>query len=285
MYRYHRTLFVVRGENKMNKFQRFHRAMKMELREHKSSFLVYLILRILIIVVLCVQIHERNFESVFLTVLTLLMLLIPSFVQVTFRIELPTVLECIILLFIFSAQILGEINGFYVKIPFWDTMLHTLNGFLAAAIGFSLVDILNKSEKLVFTLSPFFTVMVAFCFSMTIGVVWEIFEFGMDQIGGFDMQKDTVVQWISSVHLDPTGGNTPTALRGILEVYVNGTPLQLGGYLDIGLYDTMYDLIVNLIGAFVFSTFAYIYLKKKENEKLMGRFIMRRKKKEEDYLQ
>ena len=285
MYRYHRTLIVVRGENKMNKFQRFHRAMKMELREHKSSFLVYLILRILIIVVLCVQIHERNFESVFLTVLTLLMLLIPSFVQVTFRIELPTVLECIILLFIFSAQILGEINGFYVKIPFWDTMLHTLNGFLAAAIGFSLVDILNKSEKLVFTLSPFFTVMVAFCFSMTIGVVWEIFEFGMDQIGGFDMQKDTVVQWISSVHLDPTGGNTPTALRGILEVYVNGTPLQLGGYLDIGLYDTMYDLIVNLIGAFVFSTFAYIYLKKKENEKLMGRFIMRRKKKEEDYLQ
>ena len=269
----------------MKKLKQFYKAMQMELREHKSSFLVYFILRVLVIVVLCVQIHERNFESVFLSVLTLLMLLIPSFVQVTFRIELPTVLESIILLFIFAAQILGEINGFYVKIPFWDTMLHTLNGFLAAAIGFSLVDILNKSEKLVFTLSPFFAVMVAFCFSMTIGVVWEIFEFGMDQVGGFDMQKDTVVQWISSVHLDPTGGNTPTALRGILEVYVNGTPLQLGGYLDIGLYDTMYDLIVNLIGAFVFSTFAYIYLKKKENEKLMGRFIMRRKKKEEDYLQ
>lgn len=269
----------------MKKLKQFYKAMQMELREHKSSFLVYFILRVLVIVVLCVQIHERNFESVFLSVLTLLMLLIPSFVQVTFRIELPTVLESIILLFIFAAQILGEINGFYVKIPFWDTMLHTLNGFLAAAIGFSLVDILNKSEKLVFTLSPFFAVMVAFCFSMTIGVVWEIFEFGMDQVGGFDMQKDTVVQWISSVHLDPTGGNTPTALRQISEVYVNGVPLQLGGYLDIGLYDTMYDLIVNLIGAFVFSTFAYIYLKKKENEKLMGRFIMRRKKKEEDYLQ
>lgn len=269
----------------MRKLKQFNKAIQMELREHKSSFMVYLILRVLVIVVLCVQIHERNFESIFLSVLTLLMLLIPSFVQVTFRIELPTVLESIILLFIFAAQILGEINGFYVKIPFWDTMLHTLNGFLAAAIGFSLVDILNKSEKLVFNLSPFFAVMVAFCFSMTIGVVWEIFEFGMDQIGGFDMQKDTVVQWISSVHLDPTGGNTPTALRGILEVYVNGAPLQLGGYLDIGLYDTMYDLIVNLIGAFAFSTFAYIYLKKKENEKLMGRFIMRRKKKEEDYLQ
>lgn len=239
----------------MRKLKHFYKALQMELREHRSSFMVYLILRILVIVVLCVQIHERNFESVFLSILTLLMLLIPSFVQVTFRIELPTILESIILLFIF-----------------------------AAAIGFSLVDILNKSEKLVFNLSPFFAVMVAFCFSMTIGVVWEIFEFGMDQIGGFDMQKDTVVQWISSVHLDPTGGNTPTALRGISEVYVNGAPLQLGGYLDIGLYDTMYDLIVNLIGAFVFSIFAYIYLKKKENEKLMGRFIMRRKRKEEDYL-
>ena len=222
----------------MNRMKRLNKAMKMELREHRSSFLVYMILRVLVVVVLCVQIYERNFESVFLSVLTLLLLLIPSLVQVTFRIELPTVMEIIVLLFIFAAQILGEINGFYVIFPFWDTLLHTLNGFLAAAIGFSLVDILNKNEKLIFHLSAFFAVMVAFCFSMTIGVVWEIFEFGMDQICGFDMQKDTVVQWISSVHLDPTGGNTPTAIRNISEVYVNNEALDLGGYLDLGLYDT-----------------------------------------------
>ena len=102
------------------------------------------------------QIYERNFESVFLSALTLLLLLIPSLVQVTFRIELPTVMEIIVLLFIFAAQILGEINGFYVIFPFWDTLLHTLNGFLAASIGFSLVDILNKNEKLIFHLYLFF---------------------------------------------------------------------------------------------------------------------------------
>lgn len=269
----------------MNRVRRIGRAMKKELREHKSSFCVYMVLRVLVIAVLCFQIYDKNLESAFLSVLTLLLLFIPSFVQVTFRIELPTVLEIMVLLFIFAAQILGEISGFYVIFPFWDTMLHTLNGFLAAAIGFSLVDILNKSEKLVFNLSPFFAVMVAFCFSMTIGAVWEIFEFTMDQIAGFDMQKDTVVQWISSVDLDPTGGNTPTGIYDISEVYINGTALGLGGYLDIGLYDTMYDLIVNFIGAAVFSVIAYIYLRNQERFTWLGKLIMRRKKKEEDYLE
>lgn len=262
----------------MKRLKNLWKAMRMELREHRSSFIVYMVLRILVIVVVCIQIHERNLESVFLGVLTLLLLLIPSFVQVTFKIELPTVLESIVLLFIFAAQILGEINGFYVIFPFWDTMLHTLNGFLAAAIGFSLVDLLNKNEKLIFNLSPFFAVMVAFCFSMTIGVVWEIFEFGMDQMGGFDMQKDTVVHYISSVHLDPTGGNTPTAIRDISEVYINNEPLGVGGYLDIGLYDTMYDLIVNFVGAAVFSVAAYIYLKNQDRVKWIGKLIVQRKK-------
>lgn len=100
----------------------------------------------------------------------------------------------------------GEISEFYLLFPFWDTVLHTINGFLAAAIGFSLVDLLNRSEKAVFSLSPLFMAIVAFCFSMTIGVVWEFFEFGMDQIGGLDMQKDTVIHTIRSVTLDPAEG-------------------------------------------------------------------------------
>lgn len=269
----------------MSRIKGLGRAIRMEIKEHKSSFILYMVLRVLVIVAICIQAYEGNFESMFLGILTLILLVVPSFVQVTFKIEIPTLLECIVLLFIFAAEILGEINGFYVIFPFWDTMLHTMNGFLAAAIGFSLVDILNKNEKLIFDLSPFFAVLVAFCFSMTIGVVWEIFEFVMDQIGGFDMQKDTVVQRISSVNLDPTGGNTPIAIRNITDVSVNGESLGLGGYLDIGLYDTMYDLIVNFIGAAVFSVTAYIYLKTKEKGKWIGKLIVRRKKKEEDFLQ
>ena len=99
------------------------------------------------------------------------------------------------------------------------------------------------------------------------------------------MQKDTVVRWISSVHLDPTGGNTPTAIHNISEVYVNNEALGVGGYLDIGLYDTMLDLIVNFIGAIVFSISAYLYLTSKGKGKIIGKLMMRRKKKEEDYLQ
>ena len=96
------------------------------------------------------------------------------------------------LLFIFSAEILGEISSFYVLFPFWDTTLHTLNGFLAAAIGFSLVDLLNRSDRVKFDLSPLFLSITAFCFSMTIGVLWEFFEFAMDQFFALDMQKDTI---------------------------------------------------------------------------------------------
>lgn len=269
---------------KKSRFKNLWKAIDMELREHKSSFMVYFFLRIWVTVVLIRQIFNGNYESVFLCVLTLLLMLIPSLIQVTFKVELPTTLEIIVLLFIFAAEILGEINEFYIIIPFWDVILHTLNGFLAAAIGFSLVDLLNRHEKLAFKLSPLFMAIVSFCFSMTIGVVWEFFEFGMDQIFGFDMQKDTIVNAISSVMLDPEGRNVPTHIENIKDVVINGKNLGLGGYLDIGLIDTMGDLLVNFIGAAVFSVVGYFYVKSKGKSSIAGRFILRRKKKDRDFL-
>lgn len=260
------------------------KAMYMELREHKSSFVVYFVLRLLVIVMMVLQLLNRNYENVFLCALTLLLLVIPSFVQVTFKVELPTTLEIIILLFIFAAEILGEISEFYLMFPFWDTVLHTMNGFLAAAIGFSLVDLLNRSERTVFNLSPLFTAIVAFCFSMTIGVLWEFFEFGMDLIGGYDMQKDTVIHMIRSVTLDPAGRNVPYVLDGITETAVNGKELGLDGYLDIGLIDTMEDLIVNFIGAFLFSVIGFFYVKNRGKGGLVGRFVPRRKRADRDFL-
>ena len=259
-------------------------ALYMELREHRSSFIVYFTLRILVIVMLVLQLLNRNYENVFFCGLTLLLLVMPSLVQVTFKVELPTTLEIFILVFIFAAEILGEISEFYLVFPFWDTVLHTINGFLAAAIGFSMVDLLNRSEKIVFNLSPLFTAIVAFCFSMTIGVIWEFFEFGMDQLAGFDMQKDTVIHVIRSVTLDPAGHNVPYEISGITETVVNGQELGLGGYLDIGLIDTMQDLIVNFIGAFVFSVIGFFYVKNRGKGKLAGRFIPRRKAKDRDFL-
>lgn len=260
------------------------KALRMELREHKSSFIVYMTLRALVILVMILQILNRNFENVFLCALTLVLLIMPSLIQINLKIELPTALEIIMLLFIFAAEILGEIQAYYEKIPMWDTVLHTLNGFLMAAIGFALVDILNRNKKISFQLSPAFLAIVAFCFSMTIGVIWEFFEFGMDQIFHLDMQKDTIVNTIYSVMLDPAGGNHVVGVTGIRDVAVNGESLGLGGYLDIGLLDTMEDLLVNFIGAMVFSIIGYFYVKNRGKGKFARRFIPRLKTKDADFL-
>ena len=260
------------------------KALRMELREHKSSFIVYMTLRVLVILVMILQILNRNFENVFLCALTLVLLIMPSLIQINLKIELPTALEIIMLLFIFAAEILGEIQAYYEKIPMWDTVLHTLNGFLMAAIGFALVDILNRNKKISFQLSPAFLAVVAFCFSMTIGVIWEFFEFGMDQIFHLDMQKDTIVNTIYSVMLDPAGGNHVVGVTGIRDVAVNGESLGLGGYLDIGLLDTMEDLLVNFIGATVFSIIGYFYVKNRGKGKFARRFIPRLKTKDADFL-
>lgn len=260
------------------------RALHMELREHKSSFLVYVTLRLLVILMMILQIFNRNYENVFLCVLTLVLLLIPSLIQINLKIELPTAMEITILVFIFAAEILGEIQSYYIKFPFWDTVLHTINGFLMAAIGFALVDILNRSKKFSIQLSPVFLAIVAFCFSMTIGVIWEFFEYGMDQFFGLDMQKDTVIQGFSSVLLDPTKSNIPVPVQDITEVLVNGRDLGLGGYLDIGLIDTMNDLFVNFVGAVLFSIIGYFYVKSRGKGKFARRFIPRLKSRDADFL-
>ena len=264
----------------------FKRAMDKELREHKSSFIVFYILRALVIVSLVRQIILDNYEGAFFCILTIVLLYVPSWVQVRLRIELPPPLEITILCFIFAAEILGEVNAFYVNVPHWDTMLHTINGFLAAAVGFSLVLLLNDNEKLTFDLSPFFLAMVAFCFSMTIGVLWEFFEFSMDYFFGFDMQKDTVVHSIHSVLLDPTRTNTVVTIPNIQDVDINGQSLGVGGYVDIGIIDTMKDLFVNFIGAVVFSITGFFYAKSKGRRRTPAQgFVPSKKTQEQDYLE
>ena len=249
------------------------------LRAKKGAVVtVYVALRLMVIAVLVAQVFKRNFENVFLCGLTLLLLLVPTFVERKIHVDLPDTLEIIIMLFIFAAEILGEIQAYYITFPYWDTMLHTINGFLCAAIGFALVDILNRSERFSIQLSPLFLAITAFCFSMTIGVLWEFFECAMDQFFLLDMQKDTVVTAISSVMLDPAGGNHPTAIRNITDVIVvtaDGTQhaLGLGGYLDIGILDTMKDLFVNFIGAVVFSVIGYFYVKSRGKGRFARRFI------------
>lgn len=243
----------------------------------RSSLVVYTILRILVIICMIMQIIRGNFENAMLCIFSLLLLTLPYFIQKGFKITLPNTLEIIILLFIFSSEILGEIQNFYGIFPFWDTMLHTINGFLAAAVGFSLIHLLNKkSNKL--KLSPIYLSLVAFCFSMTIGVLWEFFEFGVDNLMNKDMQKDRIVDNISSVKIDPENNDNIITVKDIDHVIMydkdNNELLKIeGGVLDIGLKDTMKDLIVNFIGAVVFSIFGYFYLITNGKHKFITNFV------------
>lgn len=263
----------------------FRQALRRELREHKSSFLVFSVLRVLIVVALVRQLMRGGYESAFFCLLALALLYLPSVLQVKLRVELPPPLEITILCFIFAAEILGEVNAFYVVVPNWDTMLHTLNGFLAAAVGLSIVILLNDNDKIVFQLSPFFLALLAFCFSMTIGVLWEFFEFFMDAFFGTDMQKDTIIHTIHSVTLDPTHSNQVVTIHNIQDTAVNGSSLGLNGYLDIGIIDTMKDLFVNFLGALVFSVCGYFYARSQGKKKSPAlNFVPTRKTPEQDYL-
>ena len=234
---------------------------------------VYWILRLIVIGVMVMTIIHKNYESTFVCVLVLILFMLPRFVERNFRIELPSTLEIIILVFIFAAEILGELKSYFITYPHWDSMLHTTTGFISAAFGFAMVDLLNRNKPQHFKLSPVFLALVAFCFSMTVGVLWEFFEFGMDRLFHMDMQKDTVVQSITSVMLDPTNSNIPVTIDDITSVAVNGRDLGFDGYLDIGLYDTMADLFVNFIGAVVFSTIGYFYIKHRGRGKIARAFI------------
>ena len=247
--------------------------LKAVIKRQPAVFTVYMVLRLIVLATLVSSILRGEYESAFICLLVLALFMLPFFIQQNFGIELPSTLEIIILLFIFAAEILGELKCYFITFSHWDSMLHTTTGFLCAATGFALIDILNRNSRIKFQLSPIYVALTAFCFSMTVGVLWEFFEFGMDRLFLMDMQKDTVVQSITSVMLDPTNSNVPVTIDGITSVAVNGQELGFDGYLDIGLYDTMEDLFVNFVGAVVFSTIGYFYIKHRGQGKLAKAFI------------
>lgn len=251
-------------------------------KEEPAAFWTYVVLRFIVILILIRCILRGDIESVFVCVLVLVIYLLPQFVENKLNIDIPTALEVIIFVFVFAAEILGELQSYFIKYSNWDTILHTSSGFLCAAVGFSLVDLLNRSDNVKVQLSPGYLAITAFCFSMTIGILWEFIELSADKLFLLDMQKDTIVNQISSVSLDPTNSNIPITVKDIQDVIlVTGSgevPLGLGGFLDIGLYDTMEDLFVNFIGAVVFSVVAFFECKS-EKRPLTTALTLKRKKK------
>lgn len=276
---YHNNVIVLRtcfkdGEKYMSKFSKMmHKKYK---ETKKSSIIIYFVLRSLVILCATLETIKGNYWNTFLCLLSLFLFTIPTLIKEKFKIEIPNALEGIIYIFIFASEILGEINNFYGIIPHWDTLLHTLNGFLCAGIGFSLIDLLNSNSKKI-NLSPVYVAIVAFCFSMTIGVLWEFLEYSADQIVQTDAQRDTIITSISSKKLDDNNEEKPVVIKDIVATEIktaDGKVYEIdGGYLDVGINDTMKDLFVNLIGAVVFSVYGYIYVKKRDEKSFVSNFV------------
>ena len=248
-------------------------SLRWQWKNNRAAFVTWLLLRLLVLAAMIYSAVQGEYENVFICILVLFLFLLPSLLQKGLGIAFPSGFQILILVHIFACEILGELACYYVRFPHWDTVTHTVWGFLCAAIGYSLVDILNREDSTHFHLSPAFLAIVAFCFSMTIGVLWEFFEFSMDRLLGMDMQKDTVITSFTSVMLDPTQSNIPILLDNITDVAVNGESLGLGGYLDIGLFDTMEDLFVNLIGALTFALIGFFRFRRENARKIAEQFI------------
>lgn len=195
---------------------------------HLNDFISWFV-RVLLIFAIVRDIFIKDYDGIFIVVLTLVLTFYPNILERRFRVYLPSFIQVIITLFIFAAQYLGEIRNFYERFWWWDIMLHTTSGFILGIIGFMFVYLLNKNYDTNVTLSPIFIALFAFCFAVMIGVLWEVYEFSMDRLVGFNMQK-----------------------------------FREAG--QDGLVDTMLDLIVDSIGAFVVSVLGYLNIK--ENKQL-----------------
>lgn len=257
---------------------------KKKLKKAKKTLITYFVLRVLVIVCMVAQSMNGNWENVLLCVLTLLLFTIPTIFSETLNITLPSTLETIVYIFIFAAEILGEVQSFYTHVIYWDSILHTINGFICAAIGFSLIDLLNTNDNIHVNLSPIFVSIVAICFSMTIGVIWEFFEYSVDKLLLKDMQKDTIVKTISSVALDEKKENNPIVVDNIEKtiIYTKDKEVVIeGGYLDLGINDTMKDLFVNFLGAITYSLIGFLYIKNRDKYRFAEEFMLKRRKIEE----
>ena len=210
---------------------------------------------------LCFGFFINDHRMVFISVLTIFLFLLCLFIERILRVRFPFLLRFFIFSFIFLAEIFGEVFNFYSTVSFWDNFLHFLSGIITSCFGFSLVYVfLERCVKVknLFLISFLFI----FCFSISIGVFWEFTEFGFDRYFGFDMQKDTYVKGFNTMSLD-NDDVVVSRIRGIdrTEIYVSDSVIVLdGGYLDIGLIDTMEDLFMNVVSAFIVALCGSFYI-------------------------
>jgi hypothetical protein len=161
----------------------------MELKGHGFKFWFYLIYRVLLVLALGISLLTGSFLNGVIAVITLMITFIPSFIERKFKVQYPSEFEIALMIFIFLSLVLGSMGRFYEIFPWWDIFLHTLSGVLIGLVGFSMVYLLNRSTWEKIRLSRAFVALFAFCFSMAFGVIWEIYEYTVDGLFGWNMQR------------------------------------------------------------------------------------------------
>jgi len=173
----------------------------------------------------------------------ILVMFLPSILERRLKIAIPGGMYAVFVIFLYGAIYLGEVRSYYFRFPHWDLVLHSFSGLMLGALSFSVISLLNNTQRVRITLSPVFVAIFAFSFAVAGGVVWEVYEFTLDGLLGFNMQK---------------------------YMMENGTAL-VG---RAALKDTMGDLIVDSLGAAVMSLVGFISIKYKKG--WLSKFMVRR---------
>jgi len=188
---------------------------------------ILVVLQVIMAVELMLLFYDRQWTNAFLVIAIMAIILSPAALGRRMRVHIPPEFQVLTIVFVFAALFLGEIQSYYTRIWWWDIALHTSSGLLTGILGFLLVYVLNESEHVDVHMRPRFVALFAFLFAVTAGTLWEIFEFAMDQGFAANMQK--------SMFGDPSG-----------------------------LTDTMWDMIVNALGALFISVLGWWYMRQRE---------------------
>ena len=188
------------------------------------------------------SIRVRNAHYAFSSLISLTLVFLPNLMEYLFECRISSDLKIAYWFLVVGGPVLGNVYRFYHYIRPWDKLLHMLSGFLAAAVGYALPDFVLKEKP-----GKMFKCVFAVSFSVAIGGLWEIYEYLLDVFFQMDMQNDTVITGFSSYMLGEIPG-TIGAVENIQTVSINGEPFEKG-YIDIGLIDTMRDMIQCLMGS------------------------------------
>ncbi len=186
---------------------------------------IILLLQTVMAAELILLLNEHLWMSSFWLLAVMAITAAPALLGRRLPVRIPPEYDVLAILFVFAALFLGEFRSYYARLWWWDVALHTTSGLLLGMVGFLLVYVLNESRRIDLHMRPGFVALFAFAFAVTGGTLWEIFEFAMDQVIGTTMQKPMLG--------DPSG-----------------------------LTDTMWDLIVDALGAAIVSCFGWWHMRR-----------------------